>query len=195
MPARRTGPFPRSAADEQVRADSRARRLALYDEVQRRRAAGEPLISIARAMKLARGTVRSYAHASSFPERAARRPGHSTIDRHLPHLQARVQEAPNYCHGCGAAYRWRQTAIANAIEVLQMDLEGQDAADAADLVRAVAVETPRTEIAALKLKRLLPKLGKATYDVAIKVISDVASETAKKTLGLKPRWRSRPTAA
>jgi len=87
VPARRTGPFPCSAADEQGRADSRARRLALYGEVQRRRAAGEPLISIARTMKLARGTVRNYAHASSFPERAARRPGHSTIDRHLPHLQ------------------------------------------------------------------------------------------------------------
>ncbi len=32
VPARRTGPFPCSAADEQVRADSRARRMALYDE-------------------------------------------------------------------------------------------------------------------------------------------------------------------
>ena len=103
VPARRTGPFPCSAADEQVRADSRARRLALYDEVQRRQAAGEPLISIARAMKLARGTVRNYAYASSFPERAARRPGHSTIDRHLPHLQARVAE------GCeDGAVLWRE---------------------------------------------------------------------------------------
>ena len=92
VPARRTRPFPCSAAEEQGRADSRARRLAFYGEVQRRRAAGEPLISIARAMKLARGTVRNYAYASSFPERAARRPGHSTIDRHLPHLQAWVAE-------------------------------------------------------------------------------------------------------
>jgi hypothetical protein len=53
-------------------------------------------------------------------------------------------------------------------------------------VKAISVETPRTQIAALKLKRLLPKIGKTTYDVAIKVVSDVASETAKKTLGLKP---------
>jgi len=103
VPAGRAGPFPRSAADEQVRADSRARRLALYDEVQRRQAAGEPLLSIARAMNLARGTVRSYAYASSFPERATRRPGCSIIDRHLPHLQARVAE------GCeDAAVLWRE---------------------------------------------------------------------------------------
>ena len=95
-----------------------------------------------------------------------------------------IPKAPNNCHACGTAYPWRQAAIANAIEVLQLDLEGQDAADVAELVRAVSVETPRTEVAALKLKRLLPKLGKATYDVAIKVISDFASEAAKKTLGL-----------
>ena len=79
------------------------RRLALYGEVQRRRAAGEPLIAIARAVKLARGTVRTYAHATSFPERSARRPGHSIIDQHLPHLQARVAE------GCeDGAVLWRE---------------------------------------------------------------------------------------
>jgi transposase len=54
-------------------------------------------------MKLARGTVRNYAYASSFPERGARRPGRSTLDRHLPHLQARVAE------GCeDAAVLWRE---------------------------------------------------------------------------------------
>ena len=103
LPARRTGPFPRGAAEAQASSDSRVRRLALYNEVQRRRAAGEPLISIARTMNLARGTVRNYAYASSFPERGARRPGRSTLDRHLPHLQARVAE------GCeDAAVLWRE---------------------------------------------------------------------------------------
>lgn len=103
VPARRTGPFPRSASDVQVSLDSRVRRLGLYDEVQRRHAAGEPLISIARAMKLARGTVRTYAHASGFPERGTCCSSRSTIDRHLPHLQARVAE------GCeDAAVLWRE---------------------------------------------------------------------------------------
>ncbi len=103
VPAKRTGPFPRSASDVQVSSESRVRRLGLYDEVQRRHAAGEPLISIARAMKLARGTVRTYAHASGFPERGTCRPSCSTIDRHLPHLQARVAE------GCeDAAVLWRE---------------------------------------------------------------------------------------
>ena len=63
VPARLTGPFPCSASDEQTRLDSRMRRLTLYDEVQRRHAAGEALIAIARAMGLAHGTVRNYAYA------------------------------------------------------------------------------------------------------------------------------------
>jgi transposase len=103
VPAKRTGPFPRSISDVQVGSDSRTRRLALYDEVQRRHASGEPLIALARSMNLARGTVRAYAHASSFPERGAHRPRRSIIDRHLPHLQARVAE------GCeDGAVLWRE---------------------------------------------------------------------------------------
>ena len=105
-------------------------------------------------------------------------PGAYKDSGHITH----ALHAPNNCHECGTAYPWRQAAIASAIEVLQMDLEGQDAADAADLVKAVSVETPGAEVAALKLKRLLVNLGSATYEVAIKVLSDVAAETAKKTL-------------
>jgi len=46
-------------------------------------------------------------------------------------------------------------------------------------------DTPKTESAALKVKRLLGKMGKPLYDIAIKVVSDAASETAQKTMGLK----------
>jgi hypothetical protein len=42
-----------------------------------------------------------------------------------------------------------------------------------------------TEKAAGRLQTILNKVGKATYDIAIKVISDLASETAKKVFGLK----------
>ena len=102
-PGRCTGPFPRSVADLQIGSDSRARRLALYDEVQHRHAAGEPLLTVVGAMNLACGTVRAYAHASSFPERGVRRPGHSIIDRYLAYLQARVAE------GCeDGAVLWRE---------------------------------------------------------------------------------------
>jgi transposase len=102
VPAQRTTPFPRSASDRQVSLDNRARRLELYEEVRRRHRAGEALLAIARTMQLARGTVRQYAQAAEFPERATR-PGHSIIDPHLAYLHARLAE------GCeDAAALWRE---------------------------------------------------------------------------------------
>jgi transposase len=89
-PARRTGAFPRTRAERAASADSRARRRALYDEVRRRHAAGEPLLAISRRMGLARGTVRKFAQAERFPERAVRAPGPSVLDPYLAHLEARL---------------------------------------------------------------------------------------------------------
>src|SRR5919202_631539 len=89
-PARRTSAFPRTRAERAASADSRARWKALYDEVRRRHAAGQPLLTISRRMGLARGTVRKFAQAESFPERAARAPGRSILDPYLAHLEARL---------------------------------------------------------------------------------------------------------
>lgn len=92
---------------------------------------------------------------------------------------------PKYCIDCGAAFPWQLESIENLTAILgegalsQQDMEEVQAA-LPDLVR----ETARTESASLKTKRILGKLGKPVYEVAIKVISDVASETAKKTMGL-----------
>ena len=87
-PPRRAGAFPRSQAEIAVGAGSRARRLSLYDEVRRRRAAGEALLAISRGMGLARGTVRHYAAAETFPERAEQRTRSSLLDPHLAWLEA-----------------------------------------------------------------------------------------------------------
>lgn len=92
---------------------------------------------------------------------------------------------PSYCDNCGAVYPWRAAAIENLKEVLREgDLSDQDVADAEATFPDVLRETPKTESASLKLGRVLKRLGKPTYDVAIKVVSDLASETAKKTMGL-----------
>lgn len=87
---RRTRAFPRSRAAAAASADSRARWQAVYDEVRRRHAGGEPLQMISRKMGLARGTVRKFAHAASFPGRAPRVPGPSMLDPWLEHLSRRV---------------------------------------------------------------------------------------------------------
>jgi hypothetical protein len=104
-------PGPRSARwpsrvagrSRQAGVESRARWKALYEEVRRRLADGEPLLAISRHMGLARGTVRKFADAESFPERAVRAPGPGILDPYLAHLEARQAE------GCeNAMALWRE---------------------------------------------------------------------------------------
>ncbi len=93
---------------------------------------------------------------------------------------------PKNCRQCGSAFPWRQAAIANAIGVLEeLGLEEADMTTAKEAVPELIGETPKVELAVLRLRRVLSKLGKPAYDVGIKVISDLASETIKKAL-LRP---------
>ena len=87
---RRTVAFPRPGAERAVGAASQARWRALYEEVRRRHAAGQGLRAIARAMALARSTVRRFAHAQGFTGRAVRAPGPSLLDPHVGWLQEQL---------------------------------------------------------------------------------------------------------
>jgi hypothetical protein len=67
----------------------------------------------------------------------------------------------------------------------ESELAAEDRQELESALPDILRDTPRTEGAALKVKRILGKLGTSLYEVAIKVVTDVASETARKTLGLK----------
>lgn len=87
---RRAVAFPRSGGERAAGAASRARWCAVFEEVRRRRAAGQGLRAIARTMALARSTVRRFAHAHGFPSRAVRAPGPSLLDPHVGWLQEQL---------------------------------------------------------------------------------------------------------
>ena len=81
----------RTHAEAAATAGRCARQRALYEEVRRRFSNGEAVLAIGRAMGLARGTVRRYAYAESFPEHAKQlRP--SMLDPYLTRLEARIAE-------------------------------------------------------------------------------------------------------
>ena len=76
---------------------------AIYDEVRRRHAGGEPLLAIARALGLARATVRKYASVETFPARLPHGAGPSLLDPHVAYLAGRIDE------GCeNAMALWRE---------------------------------------------------------------------------------------
>lgn len=96
------------------------------------------------------------------------------------------RHSPRYCHACGSAHPWHQKAIANAIEVLEeLELSETDFTVAKSALPDLISDTPKSEVAILRMRRVLTKLGKPAYDIGIKVVSDLASETVKKAL-LKP---------
>lgn len=103
QPGERLRAYRRSVAEITMSRDSRARRLAAYEDVRRRYLAGQTLLAIGRATGLARATVRKSAQAESFPERAIQRLAPSRLDPYLAHLEQRMAE------GCeNAMALWRE---------------------------------------------------------------------------------------
>jgi len=67
----------------------------------------------------------------------------------------------------------------------ESELSAEDRQELETALPDILRDTPKTESAALKVKRILGKLGQSLYEIAIKVVTDVASETARKTMNLK----------
>ena len=95
--------YPRTTAELAASAESRSRWQAVYEEVQRRWGAGQSLSAISRAMGLARGTVRRFAQAKSFPIRSVRAPEASILDPHLPWLKEQLAAGAD-----NASSLWRE---------------------------------------------------------------------------------------
>jgi MoxR-like ATPase len=85
----------------------------------------------------------------------------------------------------GEEFEVVQREVGQLVKVLQEGaLTEEERAAVPDIVRNVVVDTPFTERAALRLKELLPKLGKSSYELAVRVIGDVASAAAKRWMGM-----------
>lgn len=95
--------FPRSGADEQLREGKREQRIQRYQIVQELKARGMSMRRISRLLGLARGTVRNFYFADTYPETQRQKTKPSILDPYLPYLERRVQG------GCtNAKQLWRE---------------------------------------------------------------------------------------
>jgi hypothetical protein len=91
---------------------------------------------------------------------------------------------PSYCYNCGNAFPWLQAAFDSAKELLDIDesISDNEKGLLISSMKEISKDTSKTEVNALKIKKLAKKLGSDTYDAFIKIAVDVGTEIAKKSL-------------
>jgi hypothetical protein len=91
---------------------------------------------------------------------------------------------PAFCYNCGKPYPWTEAKLVAAKEYTE-ELEELNAEDKVALIGTfddLVANTPRTELAAHRFKKLIRKLAPAAGGFLTKMIVDISSETAAKLL-------------
>jgi hypothetical protein len=98
-----------------------------------------------------------------------------------------ISDRPDaYCLHCGKPLPWTECRLDALREMAEYaeSLDKQDQEVLADILPDLTAkrETPRTQLAIMKMKTLLVKGGPAFAESAKKILTDVVSEIAKKAL-------------
>jgi hypothetical protein len=93
---------------------------------------------------------------------------------------------PGYCGGCGAAFPWTETALSAAKEYTdELDqLSPEEKTTLKGTFADLASDTARMPLAASRFKMIMKKIGPNAEGVLRKIIETLATEAAKKAVGL-----------
>lgn len=94
--------------------------------------------------------------------------------------------SPAYCHNCGKAFPWTQTALETAVFLIQeSDDFTQDQIDKLiETLPDLIVETPKTNVAIVRMKKGLASAGKFTADGLRQFLIDFGCELTLRSFGL-----------
>ena len=96
----------------------------------------------------------------------------------------RFYSRPSFCHQCGDTFPWTAIKIKSAKDLAD-DLSGLTEADVETLKETIddlSADTPRTELAAHRYKKIVAKLGKDATRLLRSLVIEIATEAAKKAL-------------
>jgi hypothetical protein len=93
-------------------------------------------------------------------------------------------ETPAHCHNCGKAFPWTERKIAGAVELVEVgaDLSAIELQQFRNDLTEASKDTPKTQVASLRIKKILLKVGSSVADGVRTIIVDVLSEAAKKVI-------------
>lgn len=93
---------------------------------------------------------------------------------------------PQFCYKCGSAYPWVEARLSAARELADEldDLSAEERDRLKANLEQLTRDVPATEAAAIRVKKLFLKLKSGSAETLRQMLVDIASETAKKVLGL-----------
>jgi hypothetical protein len=93
-------------------------------------------------------------------------------------------ERPAFCSACGQPFPWTETVLATATEYADEldELSSEDKTTLKGTFTDLTVDSPRTELAATRFKRIVGKVAPKAGEVLIKIIGDVLSSAAVKAI-------------
>ena len=88
---------------------------------------------------------------------------------------------PFYCHDCGKPYPWTQTTLETALELVSEEdgLTEEDRARIAENLPHIIAQTPRTPLAASRVKKVFDRMSGAGQTALKQLLADVTTESAK----------------
>lgn len=95
-----------------------------------------------------------------------------------------LHKAPQFCYQCGNPYPWLETKIQAARELAQ-ELDNISDDEKEILVKSIdeiVIDTPKTEVAAIRLKKILSKSGQQVAEAFKNILVSVVSESVKKMI-------------
>jgi hypothetical protein len=91
---------------------------------------------------------------------------------------------PLFCYNCGAEFPWTQRATQAAIELAAEsgELDAGEQQQFTESIYGVVKNTPRMQVAALRIVKILGKLRQPTINAIQTVLNGVLSEAAKRAI-------------
>jgi hypothetical protein len=92
--------------------------------------------------------------------------------------------APAYCLNCGMAFPWTRANIEAAKELADElnELSAEERIALRNAIDDLVSDTPRTQVAIVRFKKIVPKAGKLAVEAFKKLLFDVATDVVKKQI-------------
>lgn len=93
-------------------------------------------------------------------------------------------DPPAFCHNCGKSFPWAERKIASAIELIEVgaELSSEEIQQFRTDLTELTKDSPKTQVASLRFKKVMAKVGTSVASGVRDIVVDVLSEAAKKAI-------------